>query len=120
MPIIEKLETFKQLKGYLGSSVFSSDGRMLGGITEVSGVNFEIAGSLFHDAYLFMKDHSKESGFGKANMFRVDTEKGIVIGKCFEEGNIHFHTLLVIQPNTDMKKAISVLDKVIQSLKGEV
>jgi hypothetical protein len=86
----------------------------------VSGVNFEIAGSLFHDAYLFMKEHSIESGFGKAKMFRVDTEKGIVIGKCFEEGNIHFHTLLVIQPDTDMKKAISVLDKVIQSLKGEV
>ena len=120
MPIVEKLEAFKKLKGYLGSSVFSSDGKMLGGMTEVSGVNFEIAGVLFHDAYLFMKDHSAESGFGKAKMFRVDTEKGIVIGKCFEEGEIHFHTLLVIEPNTDMKKAISVLDKVIQSLKGDV
>lgn len=119
MSILEKLETFKQLKGYLGSSVFSFDGKMLGGTTEVSGVNFEIAGELFHDAFLFVKVHSIESGFGKAKMFRVDTEKGIVIGKCFEEGNIHFHTILVIQSDTDMKKAISVLDKVIQSLKGE-
>lgn len=120
MPIVEKLENFKKLKGYLGSSVFSFDGKMLGGMTEVSGVNFEIAGALFHDAYLFLKEHSKESGFGKAHMFRVDTEKGIVIGKCFEEGDIHFHTILVIKPDTDMKKAISALDKVIQSLKGEV
>jgi len=92
---------------------------MLGGITEVSGVNFEIAGTLFHDAYLFLKDNSIESGFGKAKMFRVDTEKGIIIGKCFEEGKIHFHTILVIQTDTDMKTAISVLDNVIQALKGE-
>ena len=120
MSILKKLEAFKQLNGYLGASVFSFDGKMLGGVTEVSGINFEIAGKLFHDGYVFMKDNSIESGFGKAKMFRVDTEKGIVIGKCFEEGETHFHTILVIQTDTDMKTAISVLDKVIQSLKGEL
>lgn len=119
MPIIKKLEMFKQLKGYLGAAVFSVDGRMLGGSTEVSGINFEIAGSLFHDAYLFMNNNSRESGFGKVEMFQAKTEKGIIICKCLEEEDINFHTMLVVQGSSNLGMARLMLEKVIKTLKEE-
>jgi hypothetical protein len=119
MSILKKLELFRELNGYLGVSVFSPDGNMLGGVTEVSGMNFEIAGSLIHDAYLFTQNKSQEAGFGNAEMLQIETDRGIVLVKCFKENNRHFHTILVIQRDANVALAKVMMNKVTDVLKDE-
>ncbi len=119
MSIIKKLEIFQKINGYLGSGVFTSDGKMLGGITEVMGINFEIAGTLFHDSFLITNNNSQEAGFGKVEMFHLYTEKGIIVGKCFNEEGIHFHTILVVEPTANLGMAKLLLSKAIDDLKSE-
>ncbi|MCP5050746.1 MAG: hypothetical protein GY940_26520 [bacterium] len=119
MSILKKLELFRELDGYLGASVYSSDGKMLGGVTEVSGVNFEIAGSLFHDLYLIADNHSKETGFGSMNMIRMDTATGIIFIKCYRDADMYFHTLLVVKHDSNEEKVRELLSRVIGALTEE-
>ena len=119
MSILKNLEILKKIQGYLGASVYTPEGKMLAGVTEVSGLNFEIAGSLFHDAFLILENKSKESGFGKVDMFRVNTEMGIVFLKCFREGNVHFHTIMVIKHDANVAVAELMLENALKVIKKE-
>lgn len=120
MSILKKLELFRGLNGYLGAGVFKPDGTMIRGTTEVSGVSFEIAGTLFHDAYLITDNRSKEAGFGKADMIQVNTATGIVFAKCYRDENTHFHTILVVRNGSNIAMAKMTLSKVMEELKSEL
>jgi roadblock/LC7 domain-containing protein len=120
MSIINKLEMLQKMDGYCGAGVFTSDGKMLGGVTEVSGVNFEIAGELFHDVLLIADNRAKEAGFGNADLLQVNTERGIIFGKCFNEGGVHFHAVLVIDKDANVAMAKLLLQKFMESLKDEL
>jgi hypothetical protein len=121
MAILKKLELFRKVKGYLGAGVFTYEGKMLGGVTEISGINFEIAGTLFHEALIIIDNRSKEVGFGGIEMMQVNTEKGIVLGKCYNdaEANIHYHTILVLENDANVAMARLILNKVVEELKEE-
>ena len=119
MSILSKFENFKQLKGYLGAGVFSMDGKMLGGITEVSGINFEIAGARIHDAFVFMNNNTKESGFGKVEMLQAKTERGTILCRYLQEEDISFYTILVVQRDANLGMARLMLERVSNTLKEE-
>jgi hypothetical protein len=119
MNFLKKLEMFKDLNGYLGAGVFTPEGKMLGGVTDVSGINFEIAGSLFHDTLLITDNRSKEAGFGGVNQMQVNTETGIFFMRCLRDEKMHFHTMLVVKKNTNIAMAKVMLNKVVEALKGE-
>ena len=119
MSILKKLETFRQLDGYLGAGVFSSDGIMQAGITEVSGVSFEIAGKLFHDAFLFTNNNSREAGFGRIDTLQVESELGVVLAKCCSGGEDAFHTIVVVSRDTNLAMAKMLLSKVVETLKSD-
>lgn len=119
MSILKKLESFQRLNGYLGAGVFSYDGRMLAGVTEVSGVSFEIAGKLFHDAFLIANNNSREAGFGRIDLLQIDAEIGCVLAKSCIETDNPFHVLLVINRNSNIARAKLELNKVTESLKTE-
>lgn len=119
MDILKKLEMFKQINGYLGSGLFTSEGKMIGGVTDVSGINFEIAGTLFHNAYLFMNNNSREAGFGYVDQFQVNTEIGVVLGKCVREKDLHFHTILVIKHSANLAMSRLLLNKLCVTLAEE-
>jgi roadblock/LC7 domain-containing protein len=120
LTILKKLELFHMLDGYLGAGVFTPDGRMLRGTTEVSGVSFEIAGSLFHGAYLITDNRAKEAGFGEVSMLQVNTKTGIVFAKCYKDEESHFHTILVVKNGSNVAMAKMTLTKVIEELKTEL
>lgn len=119
MQILNKLEMFKTLDGYLGAGVYTPSGEMLGGVTDVAGVSFEIAGSLFHDAFLFADNHSVEAGFGRIDMVQANTEAGIVFGQCYKDAEVHFHIILVMVKDANVAKAKMTMMKVVASLKEE-
>lgn len=119
MSLLKKLENFRVLDGYLGAGIFSSDGIMLAGMTEVSGVSFEIAGKLFHDAFLFTNNNSREAGFGRIDTLQVEAEIGTVLAKCCIEGEDSFHTMLVVSRDTNLAMAKMLLNKVVESVKED-
>lgn len=120
MSILKKLEMFRGITGYLGSGVFTPEGKMLGGVTDISGVSFEIAGSLFHDAFLIVNNKSREANFGYVNLVQMDTETHTVLCKCFNEGEKHFHVILVVKKNSNIAISRLMLKKVFEELKGEI
>lgn len=119
MELLKKLEMFKQINGYLGSGLFSPEGKMIGGVTDVSGISFEIAGTLFHNAYLFTNNNSREAGFGYVDQFQIDTEIGIVLGKRVREGDLHFHTILVVKRTANLAMSKFLLNKVCDLITDE-
>jgi hypothetical protein len=119
MQILNKLEMFKSIDGYLGAGVFTPGGEMLGGVTEVAGISFEIAGSLFHDAFLIADNHSREAGFGRMDMVMANTEAGLVFAHCHRDDEVHFHIILVMANESNAAKARLTLTKVAASLKEE-
>jgi hypothetical protein len=119
MAIKDHLKLFGDVGGYLGSGVFTPQGEMLEGTTEISGIHFETAGSMIHDMLLNAKKVSETSGFGNCDMLQLDTEMGIILAKCFNDGKIHFHTVLVIKKDGNVAMAKMILKKVVELLKPE-
>jgi DNA-binding response OmpR family regulator len=119
MAIKDHLKLFGDIGGYLGSGVFTPQGEMLEGTTEISGIHFETAGSMIHDMLLNAKKVSETSGFGNCDMLQLDTEMGIILAKCFNDGKIHFHTVLVIKKDGNVAMAKIAMKKVVELLKPE-
>ena len=120
MSIVEKLEKLQEITGYLGAALFTPEGKMLGGITEVAGINFEIAGSLFHDLFLITQNKSREAGFGAADTILLYTKNGIILGQCFRQKDVHFHTIIALDMNANVAMAKLLLNKTMITLVGEV
>lgn len=120
MSILEKIEALQEINGYLGAAVFTPEGKMLAGITDVAGIDFQVAGSLFHDLFLITQNKSKEAGFGTTDIILLYTENGIIIGRCFNQEDIHFHTILALDSQANIAMAKIVLNKTMISLKKEV
>ena len=120
MSIVEKLEQLQEITGYLGAAVFTPEGKMLGGITEVTGINFEIAGSLFHDLFLITQNKSQEAGFGTTDTILLYTKNGIILGQCFNQQDIHFHTIIALDMKANVAMAKLLLNKTMIALVGDV
>ena len=120
MSLLKTIEMFQELKGYMGAGVFRPDGKMIAGVTEVSGINFEIAGSIFHDTYLIANNNTKEVGFGSAHMLQINADTGVVFFKCHRDEEVHFHTILVVNNSANISMAKAMLKKVIAELKLEL
>lgn len=119
MAIKEKMNVLTDVNGYLGAGVFTPQGEMLEGVTDVSGIHFETAGSQVHDTLLNAKKMSAEAGFGDSDMIQIDTEMGIVFCKCFNDGKVHFHTVLVIKNDGNIAMAKMKMKKFIEDVVSE-
>lgn len=119
MAIKDHLALFSDVGGYLGCGVFTPQGEMLEGSTDISGIHFETAGSMIHDMLLNAKKISEQSGFGNCDMIQLDTEMGQILAKCFNDGKIHYHTVLVIKRDGNVAMAKMKLKKVVEQLKPE-
>ena len=119
MGISEKLAPLREVSGYLGAGVFTPQGEMLEGTTDISGIQFVEAGSLIHDTLKDAKDVSKKIGFGILDLIQLYTELGIVFAKCYNQGNLHFHTIMVIKNDGNIAMARLKLNKVVDSLVSE-
>jgi len=116
MGLGEILNELKEIKGYLGAGVFTPQGEMLEGTAEISGIHFEMAGSLIHDTLLDAKKTAKEIGFGNLELLQFYTEMGIIFAVCYNDGKLHFHTILVIKTDGNIAMARLKLKKVVDAL----
>lgn len=119
MAISEKLDALKEVNGYLGAGVFTPQGEMLEGTADISGIQFEEAGSLIHDSLKDAKGMASQIGFGNLDLLQLYTQLGIVFAKCYNQGNLHFHTILVIKNDGNIAMARLKLNKVVETLVSE-
>ena len=120
MSILKKLEMFRSVTGYLGAGVFTPEGKMLAGVTDISGISFEIAGSYFHDSFVITDNKSREVGFGYVNTLQVDTEMGVVFGRSFKTDDVHFRIILVVRNDANVAMAKLMLNRVGESLEEDI
>ena len=113
--MIEALEELKKVPGYLGAGIFTIQGELLEGITDISGIHFESAGSQVHDILLSAQQMCKEAGFQHANMIQIDTDLGVVFTKCYNNGTKHFLTVLIIKSDGNIAMAKSSFIKTIKN-----
>ncbi len=118
MAISKILRFLEDVKGYLGAGVFTPQGELLEGVAEVSGIHFEEAGSLIHDTLKDAKTMSKEVGLGNLDMIQLYTEMGIVFAVCYDDGSLHFHTILIIKNDGNVAMAKIKLKKAVEALKA--
>jgi CheY-like chemotaxis protein len=111
------LNTLKEIKGYLGAGVFTPQGKKLGGSIEISGIRFDEVGSLIHKTLSNSEAMAKKVGFGKLDMIQLYSEIGIVFAKCSNQGNLHFHTILVVKADSNVVQAKLKLEKMVETLK---
>jgi roadblock/LC7 domain-containing protein len=119
MAFDEKLSILKEVNGYLGAGVFTPQGEILEGASDISDIQFEEAGALIHDTLKNSKAMAKEIGFGNLDMIQLYTPVGIVFAKCHQEGNSHFHTILVIKTDGNITMARLKLNQVVELLVEE-
>lgn len=117
MSILKKLESLQGIPGYLGAGVFSPEGKMLGGVTEIAGISFEIAGKLFHESFLITENRSRESGFGLIRMMQINADMGTVFIKCCREEDMHFHLITVVKSDSNFAMAKMLIDRALDALK---
>ncbi len=99
------------------AGVFTSQGEILGGSTEISGIHFEEANSVIHEVLSNSKKMAKNVGFGILDMIQLYSEKGIIFAKCYDDGKLHFHTILVIKIDGNIAMAKLKLNKTVEALK---
>lgn len=92
---------------------------MVGGVTEVMGMNFEIAGTLFNNIFIIAKNLGKESGFGAIDLVRLNSEKGVILCRTFYIKGEQFSVVLVIEKKSNITLAKLKLEKITDLLKSK-
>ncbi len=118
MPIAKILNFLRDVNGYLGAGVFTPQGEMLEGVADISGIHFEEAGALIHDTLKNAKEMAGQVGFGDLDMIQLYTQMGVILAVCFNQENLHFHTILVIKPDGNVAMAKIKLRKAVEALKA--
>lgn len=118
MAIDKILKFLEDVKGYLGAGVFTPQGELLEGVTDVSGIRFEEAGSLIHDSLNDSKKMAAEVGLGNLDMIQMYTDMGVIFANCYNDGTLHFHTVLIIKTDGNVAMAKLKLKKAVEALKS--
>lgn len=100
MAIKDKLAGFEEVKGYLGCGVFSPEGEMIEGTSQISGLHQEVLGSLLNDVLLAAQEMTDKGGFGHSDFIQINSDMGVLLAKC--NGNVdgkHYHVTLFLKPD---------------------
>lgn len=119
MNLKKHLETLSGIKGYLGSGVFTSTGEMLEGTSMISGIHQELAGAAINDTLLHAQDMTEDIGMGRADFLQIDSDMGTVITRCYNRGDVHFHTVLYLKKDGNIAMGKLLLKKAIEGLAQE-
>ena len=117
--IKQKLAQLRDISGYLAAGVFTPQGELLDGESEISGIDFKLAGSLVNDNMLNARAMTLEAGLGETSMIQLDTHVGCVFCKCYNDGKRHFHTVLLIKNDGNVAMAKVKLVKTVEELVNE-
>jgi len=119
MDLKKHLEALSKIKGYLGSGVFTSTGELLEGTSMISGIHQELAGAAINDTLLHAQEMTEDIGMGRADFLQIDSGMGVVLTRCYNIGDTHFHTILYLKKDGNVAMGKLLLKKAIEGLAGE-
>jgi hypothetical protein len=113
--ILNVIRELKKLNGYLGAAIFAENGKMVGGVTEVLGMNFEIAGTLFNNIYIIAENMSKEAGYGSIDLVQLNSNKGVILCKTVLIKKKSRSIILVVEKGSNITLTKLKLAKIAES-----
>ncbi len=114
--LIRNLESLQTIEGYLGAGVFDNTGKMIAGVLEVSGINFENAGKLFQQMLENARELIANAGFGKVNLVQVDSQLGIILSKYMKIEERCYSVILVVKNESNLGLTKIKLNQVAEKL----
>jgi hypothetical protein len=100
----------------LGAGVFDHAGKMIAGVLEVSGINFENAGMLFQKMLENAKNLIEKAGFGMVNLVQVDSQLGIILSKHLKVEERYYSVILVVKTDSNLGLTKIKLNQVSEKL----
>jgi len=95
MSIEKKLEVFKQIDGFMGVGVYSTDGELLAaGIG--SAMEMEMVGALVNNLIVNSQKTAEEIGLGGSDAIDIAThEKANIFIRCYSDSKVKFNLILI-------------------------
>jgi len=128
MAIKDHLSKFEEVEGFKGVAVFTANGEMLDGIAKGK-VDIKTIGMFANNALLNAQKATDSMGVGRGNMMQIRAPQAVVLMRCLneatdfaatKEGKAHFHTVVVMEPESNVGMAAMMLDKIQEGIAGEV
>ena len=120
----KKLSRLAEIDGFLGTALFSAEGRLLAKCEPVD-IDLKLTGSLANNVLTNIHKASLDMGFGRAQFTYIQTEKTLILLRCLNEGKnplraepgkCHIHLILMVDNPDSLGIARLEINRVIESL----
>jgi predicted regulator of Ras-like GTPase activity (Roadblock/LC7/MglB family) len=124
MDVQKKLSRLAEIDGFLGTALFSAEGRLLAKC-EPSDLDLKLVASLANSALINAQKTAIDMGFGRCQFTYIHTEKALILARCLNEGRnplraepgkCHIHLILLVDNPDSLGIAKLEINKVIESL----
>jgi predicted regulator of Ras-like GTPase activity (Roadblock/LC7/MglB family) len=124
MDVQKKLSRLAAIDGFLGTALFSAEGRLLAKC-EPFDLDLKLVASLANSALVNAQKTAIDMGFGRCHFTYIHTEKALVLARCLNEGRnplraepgkCHIHLILLVDNPESLGIARLEINKVIESL----
>lgn len=124
MDVQKKLARLAEIDGFLGTALFSAEGRLLAKC-EPFDLDLKLVASLANNLLVHAQKTSLDMGFGRCKFTYIHTEKALVLARCLNEGRnplraepgkCHIHLILLFDNPDSLGIAKLEISKVIESL----
>jgi predicted regulator of Ras-like GTPase activity (Roadblock/LC7/MglB family) len=124
MDVQKKLSQLAEIDGFLGTALFSAEGRLLAKC-EPFDIDLKLIAALANNILINAHKTSIDMGFGKCPLTCVQTEKALILLRCLNEGSnplrsepgkTHLHLVLLLDNPDSFGIARLEINRVIKSL----
>lgn len=124
MDVQKKLSQLAEIDGFLGTALFSADGRLLAKC-EPFDIDLKLIASLANNLLINAQKTALDMGFGTCPLTCVHTEKALILLRCLNEGKnplraepgkAHIHLVLLVDNPASFGIARLEINRVIESL----
>ncbi|MBN1273148.1 MAG: roadblock/LC7 domain-containing protein [Candidatus Aminicenantes bacterium] len=120
MSIVDKLDVFKQIEGFLGAGVFSKDGELLAS-GRGSTLEMEMVGALANNLIINAQRTAEELGLGGSYGVDISTlEKANIFVRCYSDKKVSFNLILICEDKAPFGMIRLRLNQILPSLVEDI
>ena len=124
MDVQKKLSQLAEIDGFLGTALFSAEGRLLAKC-EPFDIDLKLIATLANNVLVNAQKTARDMGFGNCPLTCVHTDKALILLRCLNEGRnplraepgkSHIHLVLLVDNPDSFGIARLEINRVIESL----
>ncbi len=120
MSIVDKLDVFKQIDGFLGVGAFSKDGELLAA-GRGSSLEMEMVGALANNLINNAQKSAEELGLGGSSGVDISTEeKANIFVRCYSDDKVSFNLILICEEKAPIGMIRLRLNQVLPALVEDI